>query len=233
MKQAPATKHAGGTGPGGHRARMRARIRTAGAASLADYELLEVLLFAAVPRRDTKPQAKALLAHFGSLEAVLDAAPDALRAAGLGPRGIAVLACPAQVASRLAHGDPRGQVIFTDMVAVLDYCDRLPDPDRNRNGVRMFHLDSARHMLADELVMDGGAADMCRAVLARALELHAVSLVAVRDLGPQPPPAEGCAGDLRFLRMLHTHARLLGITFQDCLVRGGGKTVSMHPSITA
>lgn len=167
---------------------MRARIRTAGAASLADYELLEVLLFAAVPRRDTKPQAKALLAHFGSLEAVLDAAPDALRAAGLGPRGIAVLSCPAQVASRLAHGDPRGQLIFTDMAAVLAYCDRQPDPDRDRNGVRMFYLDSARHMLADELVMDGVATDMCRGVLARALELHAVSLVAVRDLGPQPPP---------------------------------------------
>ncbi|WP_395370369.1 JAB domain-containing protein [Komagataeibacter diospyri] len=215
-----------GTGPGGHRARMRRRIRTAGAHSLADYELLEVLLFAAVPRRDTKPQAKALVAGFGSLEAVLDASPAALRAAGLGPRGVAVLGCPAQVARRLAHPDLRGQVIFADMAAVLAYCDRLPahDPD----GWRLFHLDSVRHVLADEAVGTAPPADMCRAVLSRALELHAVSLVAVRDMGQQRPPDGGSAADLRFARMLHTHARLLGLVMHDCVVRGGGTCVSMR-----
>lgn len=214
------------TGPGGHRARMRRRIRTAGAHSLADYELLEVLLFAAVPRRDTKPQAKALLAHFGGLEAVLDATPAALRAAGLGPRGVAVLGCPAQVARRLAHPDLRGQVIFADMAAVLAYCDRLPMPDLGM--WRLFHLDSARHVLADEAVSTAPPADMCRTVLARALELHAVSLVAVRDMGQQVPPAGGSVADLRFARMLHSHARLLGLAVHDCMVRGGGTCVSMR-----
>ena len=210
---------------------MRRRIRMAGAHSLADYEVLEVLLFAAVPRRDTKPQAKALLLHFGSLEAVLDAPPAALRAAGLGPRGVAVLSCPARVASRLSHADPRGQVIVTDVAALLAHCDGAPCPDRD--GVRIFYLDSARHMLADEMVPAAPAAEMCRAVLARALELHAVSLIAVRDMGAQPPPAQGSVGDLRFLRMLHAHARLLGLALQDCLVRGGGTTVSMRAVITA
>ncbi|MCE2576498.1 JAB domain-containing protein [Komagataeibacter sp. FNDCR2] len=219
------------TGPGGHRARMRRRIRMAGAQSLADYELLEVLLFAAVPRRDTKPQAKALLAHFGGLEAVLDAPPEALRAAGLGPRGAAVLSCPARVAARLSHADPRGQAVLGDMAALLEHCDGAPCPDRD--GVRVFYLDSARHMLADEMVLSGPAAEMCRAVLARALELHAVSLIAVRDMGARPPPPQGSAGDLRFLRMLHAHARLLGLALQDCLVRGGGTTLSMRDVITA
>ncbi|WP_259368951.1 JAB domain-containing protein [Komagataeibacter europaeus] len=218
-----------GTGPGGHRARMRRRIRTAGAHSLADYELLEVLLFAAVPRRDTKPQAKALLAHFGDLEAVLDADPAALRAAGLGPRGVAVLGCPVQVARRLAHPDLRGQVVFADMAAVLAYCDRLParDPD----AWRLFYLDSARHVLADEAVATAPPADMCRTVLARALELHAVSLVAVRDIGQRTPPADGQDADLRFGRMLETHARLLGLIVHDCVVRGCGTDASLRAMI--
>ena len=220
-----------GTGPGGHRARMRRRIRTAGAHSLADYELLEVLLFAAVPRRDTKPKAKALLARFGSLEAVLDATPAALRAAGLGPHGVAVLGCPARVAWRLAHPDLRAQVMFTDMAAVLEYCDRLPVHDAD--GWRVFYLDSVRHVLADEVTATGQPADMCRAVLARALELHAVSLVAVRDMGRQTPPKGGSPAELRFGRMLHTHARLLGLTLHDCVVRGGGTSTSLRAMIVA
>lgn len=83
------------------------------------------------------------------------------------------------------------------------------------------------------MVLSGPAAEMCRAVLARALELHAVSLIAVRDMGARPPPPQGSAGDLRFLRMLHAHARLLGLALQDCLVRGGGTTLSMRDVITA
>ncbi|QHC36971.1 DNA repair protein RadC [Komagataeibacter xylinus] len=205
---------------------MRERIRVAGAHSLADYELLEVLLFAATPRRDTKPQAKALLATFGSLEAVLEATPSALRAAGLGPRGVAVISVPGEVAQRLAHADLRGQVVFTDMAVLLDYCDRLPacTPD----GMRMFYLDSARQMLADEVVPAGLPPQQCRAVLARALELHTVSLIAVRDMGRHaPPPAENLP-ELRLVRMLYAHARLLGLMFQDCLVRGAGQVVSMR-----
>ncbi|MGS0647743.1 JAB domain-containing protein [Komagataeibacter melomenusus] len=226
MKETEPAKTPARIGPGGHRARMRQRIRMAGAHSLADYELLEVLLFAATPRRDTKPQAKALLAAFGSLEAVLEATPAALRAAGLGPRGVAVMGVPGAVAQRLAHADLRGQVVFADMAVLLDYCDRLPAtaPD----GMRLFYLDSARQMLADEVVPAGAAAAQCRVVMARALELHAVSLIAVRDMGQNAPPPPQNLPELRFVRMLHTHARLLGLVFQDCLLRGAGQVVSMR-----
>ena len=226
MKATEPAKTPARVGPGGHRARMRQRIRVAGAHSLADYELLEVLLFASTPRRDTKPQAKALLAEFGSLEAVLEATPAALRAAGLGPRGVAVVSVPPEGAQRLAHADLRGQVVFADMAVLLDYCDRLPACEAD--GMRLFHLDSARHMLADEVVPAGPAPEQCRAVLARALELHAVSLIAVRDMGQHAPPPPENLPELRFLRMLHAHARLLGLMFQDCLVRGAGQVVSMR-----
>ncbi|MCE2566058.1 JAB domain-containing protein [Komagataeibacter sp. FNDCF1] len=226
LKAGEIVKKAVATGPGGHRARMRQRIRMAGAQSLADYELLEVLLFAAVPRRDTKPQAKALLAHFGSLEAVLEATPAGLRAAGLGPRGVAVMACPALAARRLAHADLRGRVLLPDMPTVLDYCDRLPIHDSS--GVRMLHLDAAAHLLADEIVPMDTPAALCRAILARALDLHAVSLIAVRDTGASPPPAQADTADRRWARMLYIHARLMGLMVQDCLLRGAGTTVSLR-----
>lgn len=231
LEKNEAVKKPAATGPGGHRARMRQRIRMAGAYSLADYELLEVLLFAAIPRRDTKPQAKALLAHFGSLAAVLDASPARLRAAGLGPRGVAVMACPALAARRLAHADLRGRVLFTDMAALLAYCDRLPNHEPD--GVRLFCLDSAGQLLADEVVPLGAAAPTCRAMLTRALELHAVSLITVRDMGADLPPPQGSAVDQHWSRMLYTHARLMGMDVQDCLVRGGGRTVSLRPVLRA
>ncbi len=231
MQKGTGMKKPVATGPGGHRGRMRQRIRVAGAQSLADYELLEVLLFAAIPRRDTKPQAKALLAHFGSLEAVLEASPASLRAAGLGPRGVAVMACPALVAGRLAHADPRGCVLFADMAALLAYCDRLPN--RDPDGVRVIYLDSAGQLLADEVVPQAAAAEMCRAILARALELHAVSLITMRDTGAAVPPPQGSMADQRWGRMLYNHARLMGMDVQDCLIRGGGRTVSLRPVLVA
>src|SRR5687768_18569987 len=92
-------------GAEGHRARLRQRLLTGGAEALADYEVLEYLLFAANPRGDTKPLAKALLARFGSLAAVLDAEPGALtQTPGMGETGAAALKAVALAARRMARG---------------------------------------------------------------------------------------------------------------------------------
>ena len=88
----------------GHRARLRARVLDSRAEALADYELLEFLLFGAQPRQDTKPLAKALIQRFGSLPAVLAADPEALRGvAGMGDAKIAVLLVAREAAVRLAR----------------------------------------------------------------------------------------------------------------------------------
>ncbi|MDT8871124.1 DNA repair protein RadC [Komagataeibacter rhaeticus] len=163
---------------------MRQRIRVAGAQSLADYELLEVLLFAAIPAVTPSRRPR----RFWPILAVLKPCwkpPRQSARGGAWAARVAVMACPALVAGRLAHADLRGCVLFADMAALLAYCDRLPN--RDPDGVRVFYLDSAGQLLADEVVPQAAAAEMCRAILARALELHAVSLITMRDTGAAVP----------------------------------------------
>src|SRR3954465_3547406 len=106
----------------GHRERLRQRLLDAGAESLPDYELLEVLLFANDARRDVKPLAKALIDRFGGFPEVLSAAPDALRAAGLrGPAG-ALLKWVRGGARRLARAELRERPLMGSWDRLIGYC---------------------------------------------------------------------------------------------------------------
>ena len=105
----------------GHRERLRQRLIEAGAESLPDYELFEVILFASNPRGDVKPLAKELLDHFGGFAAVMSADPDALFAAGLGPAGIAAIKSVREAALRLM----RAELQERPVVSSWDQADRL------------------------------------------------------------------------------------------------------------
>lgn len=107
----------------GHRERLKARFRDQGADALADYELLELLLFQAVPRRDTKPLAKALLARFGTFSDVL-AAPEArlMEVSGIGASVAAHLKVVHAAAMRYARGAVRERPLLSSWSAVIDYC---------------------------------------------------------------------------------------------------------------
>ncbi|MCW4592028.1 DNA repair protein RadC [Gluconacetobacter entanii] len=215
----------GRTGPGGHRARMRARIRAAGGASLADYEILEVLLFAGIPRRDTKPLAKDLIARFGSLSAVLSAGHDALRAAGVGPRACAVLGLPAMVAGRLCRGDARPQPYIHDLHAAWSHyaTTRAALPARGRPAagrVTLLLLNATNRLVGEERVPDGPPADMCRDILQRVLRLHAVSIVVVWDDGTFPPTPRQMEGAATVMRQVEAHGRLLSTVMHDCIIAG-------------
>jgi len=102
---------------------MRERLLGRGPAALADYEVLEMLLFLGIPRRDTKPLAKELINRFGSLEAVLGAASDRLERAGLRPEATAVLRVPEEAARRLALAEARDRPVLNNWDRLLEYLD--------------------------------------------------------------------------------------------------------------
>src|SRR5689334_23861748 len=128
----------------GHRERLRGRFRDAGAEALSDYELLELLLFRALPRRDVKPLAKTLLAKFGSFAEVI-AAPQARLAEvkGLGAAGVTELKIVQAAASRLLRGAIKKRPVLSSWSSVLDYC-RTAQGFADREQFRVLFLDKRR-----------------------------------------------------------------------------------------
>ena len=164
----------------GHRDRLRERFREAGAQALADYELLELVLFRAVPRRDVKPLAKALVDRFGSFaEAV--AAPPALLAEipGVKQAIITELKLVEAAAQRLAKGQVKRRPALSSWSAVLDYC-RTSMAFQDREQVRVLFLDKRNQLITDE-VLQTGTVDHApvypREVVKRALEVSASAII--------------------------------------------------------
>ena len=107
----------------GHRERLRRRFRDAGADALPDYELLELILFRAVPRRDTKPLAKAILAQFGTFAEALNAPEERLKEVpGLGEAAITEIKLVRAAALRLVRGEVLERPVLASWSQVLDYC---------------------------------------------------------------------------------------------------------------
>ena len=107
----------------GHRERLRARFREAGPEALADYEMLELILFRAIPQRDVKPLAKTLLEKFGSFAEVISAPPERLKEVdGLGEAAVTEFKIVAAAAQRLAKGEVRKRPVLSSWSSVLDYC---------------------------------------------------------------------------------------------------------------
>jgi DNA repair protein RadC len=168
----------------GHRERLRGRFREAGADALSDYELLELLLFRALPRRDVKPLAKMLLETFGSFAEVI-AAPVARLAEvkGLGDAGVTELKIVQAAASRLLRGAVKKRPVLASWSAVLDYC-RSAQGFADREQFRVLFLDKRNQLIADE-VQQTGTVDHTpvypREVVKRALELSATAVVLVHN----------------------------------------------------
>ena len=168
----------------GHRERLRERFRKAGADALTDYELLELVLFRALPRRDVKPLAKALIATFGSFAEVI-AAPAARLAEvkGLGEAAITELKIVEAAASRLARGEVQKRPVLSSWTAVLDYC-RTAQAFAEKEQFRVLFLDKRNQLIADE-VQQTGTVDHTpvypREVVKRALELSATAIILVHN----------------------------------------------------
>ncbi len=205
----------------GHRERLRDRFREAGAEAVSDYELLELLLFRALPRRDVKPLAKSLLATFGSFAEVITAPPARLaEVRGIGDAAITELKIVQAAASRLLRGAIQKRPVLSSWSAVLDYC-RTAQAFADREAFRVLFLDKRNQLIADE-VQQTGTVDHTpvypREVVKRALELSATAIVLVHNHpGGDPTPSRA---DIDMTKQIVDVARSLGIEVHDHIIVG-------------
>ncbi len=205
----------------GHRERLRTRFLEAGSDALADYELLELVLFRAIPRGDMKPLAKSLIAKFGSFAEVI-AAPRARLAEvkGAGDAVIAELKVVEAAAQRLARGEVRQRHVLSSWTAVLDYC-RAAMAFADREQFRILFLDKRNQLIADE-VQQTGTVDHTpvypREVVKRALELSATAIILVHN-HPSGDPTPSRA-DIDMTKEIATVAKPLGIAVHDHIIVG-------------
>ncbi|WFL76764.1 DNA repair protein RadC [Altererythrobacter arenosus] len=222
-------KSAADHGGTGHRARLRERLLRGGAEALADYEVLEYLLFAGIRQGDTKPVAKALLARFGSLAGVLNADPGALQQVkGVGETSAAALKSVALAARRMARAEVREQPVLGSWQALLDYLS-IDMAHLTVERVRVLYLDTRNRLIDDHHVGDGSideAAIHPREVIRRAMDVGASALILVHN-HPSGNP-EPSRADIQITQRIAEAGRLLGVTVHDHVIIGRGGHVSLR-----
>ena len=211
----------------GHRERLRGRFREAGSDAVTDYELLELVLFRALPRRDVKPLAKSLIAKFGSFGEVVSAPwPRLAEVDGLGDAAITELKVVEAAARRLARGEVRRRHVLSSWAAVLDYC-RTAMAFAEKEQFRILFLDKRNQLIADE-VQQIGTVDHApvypREVVKRALELSATAVILVHN-HPSGDPTPSRA-DIEMTKQVREAAKAVGIALHDHLVIGRGRHAS-------
>jgi len=205
----------------GHRERLRARFRDAGPDALSDYELLELVLFRAIPQRDVKPLAKELIATFGSFAEVVGAPRARLVAMkGLGEAAVNELKIVHAAAQRLAKGELRKRPVLSSWGNVLDYC-RTAMAFSDKEEFRLLFLDKRNQLIADE-VQQRGTVDHTpvypREVVKSALELSATALILVHN-HPSGDPTPSRA-DIQMTQAIIDVAKPLGIAVHDHIIVG-------------
>ncbi len=205
----------------GHRERLRERFYGAGPDALSDYELLEMALFPALPRRDTKPLAKALLKQFGSFAEVIHAPVARLREVeGVGEASINQIKLLAAAASRVAKGEIRRKIALSSWDDVIEYC-RTGMAFADKEQFRLLFLDKRNQLIADE-VQQTGTVDHTpvypREVIKRALELSATALILVHN-HPSGDPTPSQA-DIHMTKAIVDIAAPLGISVHDHIIVG-------------
>ena len=211
----------------GHRARLRERFLKSGGDALADYELLELLLFQALPRGDTKPLAKALIGRFGTYAEVLRADADALREVpGAGDSVVAAIRTVRVAALRLMRDEVMEKPVLGSWQALMDYCRAAMGPEKTEQ-FRLLFLNRKNMLIGDE-VQQRGTVDQTavypREVVKRALELGATAIIMVHNHpSGDPTPSQG---DIDMTNEVKEAAGKLGIVLHDHIVvaRGGASS---------
>ncbi|MEM6475124.1 MAG: DNA repair protein RadC [Pseudomonadota bacterium] len=213
----------------GHRARLRERLLKGGAEALADYEVLEYLLFAAIKQGDTKPIAKDLIKQFGSLAGVLNADPAALqRVKGVGETSAAALKSVAIATRRMARSEVVQKPVLASWQALIDYL-AIDMAHLTVERVRVLYLDTKNKLIDDHHVGDGSideAAIHPREVIRRALDLGASALILVHN-HPSGNP-EPSRADIQITKRIAEAGRLLGVTVHDHVIVGREGHVSLR-----
>ena len=205
----------------GHRSRLRDRFRDAGAKAVPDYELLELILFRAFPRIDTKPIAKRLIAKFGSFAEVVSAPPERLKEVeGIGDRAVDEIKLIKAAAERLTRGEIKAKPALSSWTGVLDYLRMVQGFDAKEQ-FRILYLDKKNNLIADE-VQGQGTVDhtpvYVREVVKRALELSSSAIILVHN-HPSGDPTPSRA-DIDMTKQIMDAARPLGVSVHDHIIVG-------------
>lgn len=203
----------------GHRKRLRERFLDAGGRGLADYEMLELLLFTAIPRADTKPVARALMKRFGSFAGVLRAEQDELNSVnGVGEAASTALLAIAECAIRLAREELLDRPLLGSWDSVIDYL-RMTMAQEKKEQFRVLFLDSRNAMIGDEVQHTGTVNHTSaypREIMKRALELNATSIILVHNHpSGDPKPSQS---DIDMTRDINDAAQRMGIVLHDHVI---------------
>lgn len=212
-----------------HRKRLRDRFMTGGATALPDYEMLELVLFRAIPRQDVKPLARRLLDRFGDFNRVVTAPPGQLaQVDGVGDAVICELKIVEAAAQRLARARVMQRHVISSWDAVLDYCHTVM-AHRDTEQFRILFLDRKNTLIADEEQARGTVDHVPvypREVVKRALELNASALILVHNHpSGDPTPSDS---DIQITGQIEMAAQALGITLHDHLIIGKSRELSFR-----
>ena len=220
---------AGVAGVEGHRARMRQRLLNAGPDALADHEMLEMILYIALPRRDTKPIARELLVRFRTFGGVLGAPVQELRAVdGMGEAGAAAVKLVQAASLRMMRQEIAQQPVLSTWDRLMDYLTAAMGHERTEQ-FRVLFLDGRNKLIADEIQGQGTinhAPAYPREVVRRCLELHASAVILAHNhpSGDPSPSRE----DVALTNEIARAASVMGISVHDHIVIGRGKWLSFR-----
>jgi len=212
-----------------HRQRLRERFMSGGAAAMPDYELLELVLFRSIPRRDVKPLARALLDQFGDFNRIITAPAERLSDVnGVGEAVITDLKVLEAAAHRLARSKIMKQHVVSSWAAILDYC-HTTMAHRETEQFRVLYLDRKNTLIADEEQARGTVDHVPvypREVAKRALELNASALILVHNHpSGDPTPSQS---DIDMTMRVQDACNALGLTLHDHLIIGKSQELSFR-----
>lgn len=212
-----------------HRKRLRERFIRGGADAMPDYELLELVLFRAIPRRDVKPLARDLLERFTDFNGVISAPVDQLQIVkGVGQTVIQELKIVEAAAHRLAKSKVIGRPAISSWDALLEYCQTTMS-HRQTEEFRVFYLDRKNILISDELLGQGTVDHVPvypREIVKRALHLNASALILVHNHpSGDPTPSQQ---DIAMTKHIQAAADALGISVHDHLVIGKSREISFQ-----
>lgn len=212
----------------GHRARLRKRLFEGGGKALLDHELVEYLLALAIPRRDTKAQAKELIAKFGGIGPLLSASAQTLAREGLSDSVIGALRIAEATALRLLETRTEGAPILSSWEALCDYLHAAMAHSRTEQ-VRVLFLNARNMLIANEAMWNGSvdeASVHIREIIARAIALGATALIIVHN-HPSGDPTPS-AQDIRITQDLVEATRHMKIMIHDHVIVGSSGRSSMR-----
>lgn len=212
-----------------HRKRLRERFMSGGADAMPDYELLELILFAAIPRCDVKPVARRLLDTFGDFARVLSAPPERLREVrGVGEAVIVSLKVAEASSRRMMRSRVMQKPVISSWDAVLDYCHTTMSHLKTEQ-FRVLFLDRKNVLIADEEQAKGTVDHVPvypREVIKRALDLNASAIILVHN-HPSGDPTPSDA-DISMTHQIQEAAEVMGITLHDHLIIGASCELSFR-----